>query len=136
MALADIFAAIQAHAITAGSNEAPTHPTESHFGTPFSIVYPDEGVIIGESGLGMRNVETLIFDYHVARQLLPSDVLVATTFFEAFNALIIADPTLGGTVDTMLTDESGKFKWKFGVLEYAGKKTIGYRYWFPIKRRS
>lgn len=134
MALVDVFAVIQAHAIAAGSAEAPTQATEANFGFPFSIVYPDEGVIIGEAGLGMRNLDTLIFDFHVARQLLPADIAVAIAFFEKFNPLIIADPTLGGTVETMITD--GNFRWKFGVLKYASVETIGYRYWFPIKRRS
>jgi len=134
--LREAISAIQAHAITAGAQEAPTDPTESNVKFPFSVCYPSTGTIGGEAQAQRRDLVNLFLDYHVARQLLPQDVQTALTFYEAFPDLLINDPTLGGNVSALNMGRDNGISFQFGQMEYAGIDTIGFRFTIPVKVRS
>jgi len=126
-------AVLQTHAITAGAREAPTDPPEGNAGFPFSICYPDNGTIFGESSGARRDIINLVLDYHLSRQNLPLNVQAALSFLETFPSLLVGDPTLGATVDTIILDTGISFN--FGKMEYGSLQTIGFRFTIPIKIR-
>ena len=115
MTLAAAIAALQAHALTAGASEAPDLPTETNITWPFSVCYPGSGKIIGESA-GMEK-----------------DLI--TAFLEAFKPLLIADPTLGGTVQTIVMDNAQPIRFEFGRMSYAGVETLGFRFSIILKQK-
>lgn len=136
MALRDAILRVQVHAKSAGAQDAPDDPTEGAGVFPFSVCYPNAGTIEGEAVGARKDLIDLYLDYHLTRQNLPVDVQAALAFLEAFPSYLINDPTLNGTVDTILIgkDES-KIRFVFGKMEYAGQETIGFRFTIPVKLR-
>lgn len=129
-------AALQAHAITAGAKEAPNDPPESNVAFPFAVCYMTTANIEVEAYAQRRDIVTLVLDYHWCRELLPLDIQAVMPFYESFPDLLINDPTLGGTVDTIRFGKDSSISVQFGGMEYAGQKTIGFRFSIPVKIRS
>ena len=136
MALRDAIIALQAHAATAGANEYPDDPVEANVAWPFSVCYPATGRITAESSGIDKALHTLWMDVHVNRQDLPTDVQTMLSFMEAFLPLLVDDPTLGGAVQTILMGEEAPITYQFGEMEYAGVKTVGFRFTITVKIRS
>jgi len=132
----EIIAKIQAHAITAGANEAPTDPPESNAGFPFSVCYIASGTIGAEAQGQRRDLLSLNLDYHLARQNLPTAIEQSLAFYESFPDLLINDPMLGGTASALNMGREGNIGVQYGGMEYAGVKTIGFRFSIPVKIRS
>lgn len=135
MSLRNAIVRIQTHALSAGAREAPTDPTESNIAFPFAVCYPSRMRVQGESGGGERDLVTVHLDLHVNRQDLPTDVQQVLNFYEAFKPLLIADPTLSGTVDTILMDSSNPIDVTFGEMMYGTVKTVGLRWAITFKQR-
>jgi hypothetical protein len=133
MTLRDAITRIQTHAATAGAYEAPVDPPEGNAGFPFSVCYPGSGTIRTETQGARRELSSLVLDYHLNRQNLPTEVQTAEAFLEAFPDLLIDDPTLNGSVETIRFDEG--IAYQFGQMEYAGVETIGFRFSIPVKLR-
>lgn len=130
--LLQAFEKIQAHALTAGAKDAPTLATESTMAFPFSVVYPGSGTIGSESAGQERDLHNITLDVHVNRVDLPTDIGTAMEFFEEFKALMVADTMLGNTVSTIIYP----MQYQFGNMEYAGTKTIGFRFSIVVKQRT
>lgn len=141
MVLKNVFQALQVHAVAAngtagGGLSAPQFPPEGIAEFPFTAVYPRTGTILGEASEARRDLVDIYFEYHLARQNLPVDVETALNFFENFPNRLIADPTLGGTVSTIVMDrDTGGIRWEFGEMSYMSLKTIGYRFTITVKLR-
>jgi hypothetical protein len=133
MTLRAAITAIQAHAHTAGAYETPVDPPEGNAGFPFAVCYPNSGTIRSETKGARRELDSLVLDYHLSRQNLPTDVQTAEAFLEAFPDLLINDPTLGGSVETIRFDEGVSYQ--FGSMTYAALDTIGFRFTIPVKLR-
>ncbi|MCZ2078370.1 MAG: hypothetical protein LC130_25645 [Bryobacterales bacterium] len=124
---------LQVHALASGAQEAPVDPPEGNAGFPFSVCYPGSGTIKSETYNVRRDLASVVLDYHINRQNLPTDVEAVESFLEAFPDLLINDPTLGGAVDTIRFDEG--ISYQFGEMEYAGVPTVGLRFTIPVKLR-
>lgn len=133
--LRSIAAAIQAHAVTAGSAEAPTDPLEKNILFPFSMCYIVSGDISAEAQAQRRDITVFVLEYHVARVMLPNDIATALEFYDSFPNLIINDPTLGDTCVVQLGIDN-HIKWKFGKMDFAGQQTVGFQFFIPVKIRS
>lgn len=136
MTVRDAIVRLQIHAKSAGALEAPTDPTESVIAFPFSACYLSRARIMGESAGAERDLVTVNLDLHINRIDLPTDVQKALSFYEAFKALLIADPTLSGTVDVVLMDESNPIDVTFGEMNWGAVKTVGLRWAITFKQRS
>jgi hypothetical protein len=68
-------------------------------------------------------------EFHVSRQLLPLAIKTAQSFRDPFLKSIMADPTLGGAVSTVISPVLRAF----GRLEWGGVETIGYRFQTQVK---
>lgn len=130
----NIIAKIQAHALTAGAKEAPTDPVESNVRFPFSACYPGTGRIMAGASETRKDIDSFVLALHVNRAHLPIDVKTAETFYDAFGALLVADPTLGGTVNTILLDEG--IGWEFGNMKWGGLETVGFKFTIPVKNEE
>ena len=119
-----------------GVNSAPDYPPESPGAYPFAVTYERRGRLAGRSfGFG-DEIALLFSELHVARTMLPRDIQAVMPFRDQFIALLIADPTLGGTVST-ITPEG--VSWTFGRLGWGQESTsqepntIGYRFEIEVK---
>ena len=126
---------LQTHAKTAGANDAPVDPTETAVAWPFSVCYPASGKIIAETAGAEKDLHTLFLDLHVNRQDLPTDVYTVLSFLESFKPLLIADPTLGDTVDTIQMGDDVPISYEFGEMSYGSTKTVGLRFTIIVKQK-
>ena len=126
---------IQTYAKSCGVESAPDDPIDSNTIFPFSIAYADgPNTIIGQAKSDRKDIITIFLDVHFALQMLPENVQQAISFYDDFPDYIINYPTLNDTVDTVVLDDG--IKCEFGSMEYAGTKTIGWRFSIPVKIRS
>jgi hypothetical protein len=129
-------AELQKHAKNAGAKEAPTLPPETNVSFPFSVCYPAIGNFAGQSGGWEKDLTTVYLDVHFNRVDLPTDVDAVIMFLDDFKPLLIADPTLGGTVDTLQMSDTNPIPWEFGQMKYAGQETLGLRFRITFKQKT
>jgi hypothetical protein len=130
----DAIARVQAIALgLSGMKEAPDYPPESVNQFPFAVTYYRTGEITMEAGW-MKAVYTLFCELHFARQVLPLAVAKAMPYHNTMLAALQADPTLNGTVSTVVSPVLTTF----GVLEYGGPENIhiGWRFTITVKQET
>ncbi len=114
-----------------GMREALAVPPEQINAFPAAMCYPATGEFrAGPLGM-MRGLHSLVVEIHVARVDLPRDIALALPFGEMLAAAVLADPRLGGTVDTVRADEG--LSYTFGALAWGGQATVGWRITIPVK---
>ena len=129
MSLVSAITAVQAVAAgIAGIKQAPTNPPEQSAMFPFAVSYARTGTETPQSSGWSVALHTLVCELHCQRTVLPLAVAQALPLYELFAAAILADPTLGGAVQT-----TNAMRYTFGELEYGGVKTIGYRVELDVK---
>lgn len=131
MAIRNVIIKLQAHAKTAGAKEAPTDPDETAFQFPFTACYPGSASIEQGPGGGRKDIVNFELSFHVNRVNLPIDIQQVESFYDAFPTLLVNDPTLGGTVNTIVFDEG--IKMEFGKMKWADTETIGMKFTIPVK---
>jgi len=139
MSLSGAVTQLQTLALTiSGIKDAPVNPPESINVFPFVVAYPARGTFTGEGSGTIRGLHTIYTEVHYARTLLGAAVNSATAMVETYADKILANPTLAGTVDTILMSADGQpFTYEFGRLEWGGLETIGIRFAITVKiRRS
>ena len=114
--------------IASDINAAPDAPPESINQFPFSLVYIKEFRTLGGSYGWDEIVDTIVIEIHLTRQNLPGAYAAALPYRTEILEKLIADPTLGGTIDTMVDFRGG-----FGGLTYAGQQHIGWQMEFDVK---
>jgi len=129
MTLASAIAAVQTKAgALSGIKAAPTNPPESANQFPFAVSYPRTGRAEFASAGWANYFHTLFCEIHISRQLLPQAIATALPYAELLPSAIMADPTLGGTVN-----EVREVRYTFGRLEWGGVDTIGFRFEIDVK---
>ena len=129
MALRDAIARLQSHAgALSGMKEAPIDPPESANQFPFAVSYVRNGSWHVESAGFSHAFVTLVTEIHLARNILPLDIVAALPFFEPFLRKLLADQTLNATVDNI-----GNVDFSFGPMEYGEQAgipfaTIGWQF--------
>jgi hypothetical protein len=111
-----------------GIKQAPTNAPESSAMFPFAVCYARTGTETPQSKGWSVSLHTLVCELHCSRQILPLAIAQALPLYEAFAAAILADPTLGGAVQA-----TNQLRYTFGVMEYGGVPTIGYRVELDVK---
>jgi len=114
--------------LAAGVKEAPVSPPEAMNQFPFSLVYVSSFETLGGSSGWDEIIDTITIEIHLARQNLPVNYKAALPYRVQLLKKLIADPTIGGAVDTY-TD----FRGDFGYLEYAEETHIGWRMQLTVK---
>lgn len=127
-------AQLQTYALTlAGVKTAPAYAPDGVGPFPFVVSYPGEGEWTPEDASGKRNLHRIKTEIHVARAGdLPKALEAVIPYNELFGNKICANPTLAGTVATVVFP----ITYTFGPMAWGGVQTIGYRFTIPIKIRS
>jgi len=132
MGLAEAVTAIQARlAALEAIREAPSSPPEAAHQFPFAVTYPRTGQETPQSAGWSVGLHTLVCEVHIARLILAQDVARAIPLYEEVRSALLADPTLGGAVETITG-----LSYRFGRMEYAGQETIGYSIEIQVKLHS
>jgi len=106
-----------------GIREAPEFPLDSINIFPVAVGYARTGRFMFNSPGEMKALHDIVVEVHFKRAHLRSAVEKAMDFSDAVPAAIMADPTLGGAVDTF-----EEITYEFGALDYGGTQTIGFRF--------
>lgn len=133
MGLQAAIAAIQAvmRGMT-GIRYAPDYPLDAINVYPYAVCFAGSGEWRQEPALWKKGLHTITLQVHWARKDLPRDVGKAMLFAESIPNAIMKDPTLAGTVDTVLDPIS----YTFGVLSWGGTENIGFEFKIMIKVQS
>ena len=127
--LPDAIAAIQAKVATIeGIQSAPTAPPESTAVYPFAVCYARLGQETPQSSGWSIGLHTLVCEIHLSRANLPVAITAALPYYELFRSALLADPTLAATVQS-----TNQLRYEFGVMEYAGVKTLGWKIQVDVK---
>ncbi len=133
MTLIAAIARLQVHAGSlSGVKYAPAYPPESADAYPFAIAYPESGVFQRMTDWD-KGLHTIVVEIHVNPANLPTAVAAALPYIEAYPALLLADPTLAGAVQTIQASEEAPLTYKFGRMSYAGVDTIGVQFKVTVK---
>ena len=125
MSIETAIANLQTKALSlSGMKSAPSAPPEANVSFPFAVSYERTGTFISHaSGFGDELV-TIFTEIHVSRIMLQTAVAQAMAFRDPFIKLLMADPTLAGTVSTI-----NDIRWTFrgSCLGRRGDNWISYR---------
>ena len=97
---------------------------------PCFINYPRSGTITAGPG-GVQQVKglhTVVAELHITRQDLPTAESIARPYLDSFPKAIWSDPTLAGTVNTVL-----EIRYQYGRLEFGGERHLGVRFEIDFK---
>lgn len=111
-----------------GVKSAPAKPPESAAAFPFGVSYERTGTLASHSAVFADELVTIWCEIHVSRTLLGNGIAQAQALRDPFLKLLIADPTLAGTVSTIRD-----IRWTFGKLAWADVETIGFRFEVEVK---
>ncbi len=111
-----------------GIKEAPAAPPENMNQFPFSLVYVKNFTSLGGSSGWDEIIDVFAIEIHVSRNNLPANYPIALGYRTKIHEKLIADPTIGGTVETF-TDFSGTF----GFLQYGGHENLGWQLSLSVK---
>lgn len=130
----DAIARIQAIARgLTGMVEAPEYPPENMVQFPLAMTYYRQGNTTLMSGW-RKGLHTVFCEVHLSRQLLPGTVKAAMPYYERMMTALEADPTLGGTVSTIISPVNHTFGW----LEYGSQENrhVGWRFEITFKQET
>lgn len=105
-----------------GINSAPLYPPENVGTFPFCTTHASSGYWGFGPGGGIKGMHTIVIEIHIARKDLPLDVQVTMPFGDLVAEVLLADPTLGGTVSTF-----GRLSYTYGAMAWGELLTIGWR---------
>lgn len=98
---------------------------------PCFINYPRRGTVTPAPGSGctmIKGLHTVVAELHVARKILPHAEGVARPYIDSFVKAVWADPTLGGTVNTV-----NEIRYEYGRLEFGRETHLGVRFEIDFK---
>lgn len=124
MALQDAIAALQVivNAVS-GIRQAPEYPPDGVMVYPTAIAYASNGTWTVLTKGGAKALHTLVLDVLFDPTHLPAAVKEAMRLSDALPKAILADPTLGGTVETF-----GMISYEFRPLpEWGEPPPLGWR---------
>lgn len=118
----------------AGMREAPEYVPENINQFPFALTYYRQGNTTAMTGW-RKGLHTVFCEIHVARQILPAALKTAMPYYQSMIAALEGDPTLDGTVSTIVWPVNHTFGWlEFGTIE--ANKNIGWRFEITVKQET
>lgn len=121
----DAIVKIQTHALAITAEEirsAPSKPIESASVLPLAITYIAEGSAQADDITTCRLLYTINTDFHVRRDIMKAAYTQLDNIIPEFCQRLAGDPTLGGTVDTIVFPISfsvGPAQWDAVVTQMA-----------------
>lgn len=107
-----------------GIRAAPDEPPANMSMFPFAVAYASEGEWeMGAIGTD-KGLHQIVVEVHVTPNTnLARSIATAMPYGDLVGLALLADPTLGGAASTF-----GGVRYKFGVMRYGGKETMGWRF--------
>ena len=130
MSLIPAIAWLATKAEALGAKQAPDTPPEDIRVFPFFVAYERETHLTPHSSGDGVNLGVLYCEYHLGRSMLGTAVTKAYGFRNAFLAALLANRTLGGTVEIWNGIDG-----TFGGMTWDDKATIGYRFELKVKEK-
>jgi hypothetical protein len=121
----DAIVKIQTHALAITAEEvrsAPSKPVESANVLPLAITYIAEGTAQANDVTTCQLLYTINTDFHVRRDIMKAAYTQLDNIIPEFCQRLAGDPTLGGTVDTIVFPISfsvGPAQWDAVVTQMA-----------------
>ena len=114
-----------------GVQEAPNYVPEGLNQFPFALTYYRQGNTTAMMGW-RKGLHTFFLEIHLARQILPATIQAAMPFYERVMAALEDDPTLAGTVSTIVWPVNHTFGWlSFGGTD---NQHLGWRFEITVKQ--
>lgn len=114
---------------------APANPTEGSISYPYTMVYPANGRVVGQPTLIFKEIHFINIDFVINRSNLPNAYKQITPLLSAALTKFAADPTLGGNVTTIISDENQPITYTILYTELGGTPVIVLRIILPVKVR-
>jgi hypothetical protein len=130
MSLTPAIAWLADKATALGAKSAPDTPPEDIRVFPFFVAYERETHLTPHSYGDGLNLGVLYVEYHLGRTMLSTAVTKAYGFRDAFLAALLANRTLGGTVEVWNALDG-----TFGGMKWDETATIGYRWELKVKEK-
>ena len=121
----DAIQKLQAHALAITAETvrgAPSYPTEDATVLPLAIAYIAQGTGAADDVTTARLLLTVNVDFHVRRDVMKSAYTQLDNIIPEYLRRLAGDPTLGGTVDTIVFPVSfnvGPAQWNAVVTQMA-----------------
>ena len=121
----DAILKLQTHALaltTETVRAAPSYPVDTAAVLPLAIAYIAEGTAQADDVTTARLLLTINVDFHVRRDSMKSAYTQLDNIIPEFLKRLAGDPTLGGTVDTIIFPVSftvGPTQWNQVVTQMA-----------------
>lgn len=119
-----------------GIKAAPDYPPESVSAYPFVLTYPSGGNLEWEPGLIFKGLHQITCELHFDRAVLPKAIKTMIPFIKSFADKIKADPTLGGTVDTIVASANTKIEYAILFQQFAKVPEVVIQFKFTCKIRE
>lgn len=118
-----------------GVRAAPNQPPDKMTIFPTAICYPGPSTFNLDNAATKRKLVTIVLELHVAYKSFGQDYEVLLPFADSVTDALLADITLGGTVQTILAGGPIEFSGLI-PMNYPPNDTLGYRWQFSIKIRE
>lgn len=111
-----------------GMRAAPDAPPEQINVYPFALSYIGQCEVSKSSAHHTIRIFTIVTEIHVARKDLPRDIAKLNAYPTSVPDALWADPTLGETVDTLLSCQGA-----ITPMEYGGVQTLAWVFQTRVK---
>jgi len=119
----------------AGINFAPNHPPENAADFPFVTAFPGTGRYVARASATQKKaVHTAQLEVHVSRQMLPDAMEQIWPLADDVADVLMNNPTLTSTVDTIIMSDDTPITYTFGASEWAGVETLAFIFQVPFKQ--
>lgn len=119
-----------------GIKAAPDYPPESVSAYPFVLTYPSGGNLEWEPGLIFKGLHQITCELHFDRAVLPKAIKTMIPFIKKFADALKVDPTLGGTVDTVVATGNSKIEYTILFQQFAKVPEVVIQFKFFVKIRE
>lgn len=110
---------------------APADPPAAPAQFPFAALFPQEGTSTLAADV-KQDLHTVALEIHWALRDMPRQVGDAKDRLDDVLNELHNDPTLNGTVDTIVSP----ITYEFGPMEYGALKTLGFIFHITFKQRT
>lgn len=112
---------------------APANVPESSVVYPFATVLPNNGTFKGEQNKVYKGLHEMVVTVHFNRSNLPQAYAQIPGLIEGVAEKLRIDPTLGGTVQTVISSEGSPVRYNVRYVEYADIPTLALEFFITVK---
>lgn len=120
-------------ATIADIKHAPANPPETSGEYPFATVLPSNGTFKGETNNIYKGLHELVVTVYFDRNNLPQAYSQIPGMIESLADKLRLDPTLNGTVQTIISTEGSPVRYNVRFVEYGDIPTLALEFFMTVK---